>query len=101
MAVSILIAFVVIFASIWLTVVSSRRMDGLTRLPMQFGLNGEPTWYASRRVALAVCPIITAALNFFVLGGGWVVQLATAVICLGIQTFYLALLTRWASRISD
>ena len=100
MAASVFIALVVILASLWLTVVSARRMDGLARLPMQFGLNGEPTWYASRRVALAVCPIITAAVSFLVLGGGWVVQLATGVICLGVQAGYLALLTRWAGRIS-
>ena len=100
MLVSILVALAVISAAIWLAVVSSKRTESQLRLPMQFGLSGEPTWYAPRRVALAICPVITAAVSLLVIEGGWFVQAITGVVCLSVQAGYLWLLSRWAARVN-
>ena len=53
----------------WMAVRAERRFARRDRLPMQWGLDGKPTWYAPRRVALAVVPgipglvLILAALS--------------------------------------
>jgi hypothetical protein len=101
MAISILIAGVVIFAAIWLSSVTSTLTRGLPRLPMQFGLDGEPTWSASRHVALAIGPIVTALVSVFVLPGGWFIQGVAGIGCLGFQALYLYLLSKWARRTQD
>ena len=37
-----------------------RTMKPIARVPMQWGFDGKPTWYASPAVALAFLPIISA-----------------------------------------
>lgn len=101
MAISILIAGAVIFAAIWLSSVTSTLTRGLPRLPMQFGLDGEPTWSASRHLALAIGPVVTALVSVFVLPGGWLIQSVAGIICLGFQALYLFLLAKWAGRTQD
>lgn len=43
---------------------ADRRLRHVERLPMQWGFNGKPTWYAPRRLALAFSPLLA----IFVLG---------------------------------
>lgn len=40
--------------SVW----ANRRFSARARLPMQWWLNGQPTWYAPRRLALVLFPLI-------------------------------------------
>ena len=44
---------------IWLALRANTRFSGERRLPMQWWLNGEVTWYAPRRVALAFIPTVS------------------------------------------
>ena len=43
---------------IWFALRANTRCSGERRLPMQWWLNGEVTWYAPRRVALAFIPTV-------------------------------------------
>jgi len=43
---------------IWLALHANARFSGERRLPMQWWLNGEVTWYAPRRIALAFIPTL-------------------------------------------
>lgn len=43
---------------IWLALRANTRFSGEQRLPMQWWLNGEVTWYAPRRIALAFIPTL-------------------------------------------
>jgi uncharacterized membrane protein YedE/YeeE len=44
---------------IWLALRANTRFSGERRLPMQWWLNGDVTWYAPRRVALAFIPTVS------------------------------------------
>lgn len=46
---------------IWLALRANTRFSGERRLPMQWWLNGEVTWYAPRRMALAFIPTLAIA----------------------------------------
>jgi hypothetical protein len=52
---------------IWLALRANIRFSGEQRLPMQWWLNGEVTWYAPRRVALAFIPTLAIAVFGFTL----------------------------------
>jgi len=39
---------------------AEHRLRHAERLPMQWGLNGKPTWYAPRRIAVAFLPLLAA-----------------------------------------
>ena len=43
------------------------RMDADVRVPMQFGLNGKPTWRARRNIALAAIPVIAFVIGIMLL----------------------------------
>ena len=43
---------------IWLALRANTRFSGERHLPMQWWLNGEVTWYAPRRLALAFIPTL-------------------------------------------
>ncbi len=42
----------------WMYMRANGRFRHHAKLPMQWGLNKQPTWYASRRLALAVTPLL-------------------------------------------
>lgn len=42
----------------WMYVRANGRFRRHAKLPMQWGLNKQPSWYASRRLALAVTPLL-------------------------------------------
>lgn len=46
---------------IWLALRANIRFSGERHLPMQWWLNGEVTWYAPRRLALAFIPTLAIA----------------------------------------
>ena len=52
---------------IWLALHANARFSGERRLPMQWWLNGEVTWYASRRIALAFIPTLAIIVFGFTL----------------------------------
>lgn len=58
-----LIVAAMIAASITATV----KFPAASRLPMQWGVNGKPTWYAPRKLALAFTPVLAALVVAFVL----------------------------------
>lgn len=37
---------------------ANRQLHGVDRLPMQWGFDGKPTWFAPRRIALAFSPVL-------------------------------------------
>ena len=43
-----------------ISVGANQRLGNLTEIPMQWGLDGKPIWYAPRRLALAFTPAIGA-----------------------------------------
>jgi len=55
---AIALATLILIAAISLA--ANRRFRTLTRLPMQWGLTGQVTWTAPRRLALAFVPAISA-----------------------------------------
>jgi hypothetical protein len=116
--ISVLIAAAIILAVGGSTLAASKRVRGYPRLPMQWGFDGKPTWFASRRLALAFGPIVFSGVTILILVstqasptplreptyaeylGIWFIQAIAGVVCLGCQALYLALLTRWAARSS-
>lgn len=41
---------------------ADRRLQHMDRLPMQWGLDGKPTWYAPRRLAVSLLPLVAACI---------------------------------------
>lgn len=113
--ISVLIALAIIFAVSSGSIAASKRFRGYRRLPMQWGFDGKPTWYASRHVALAFGPTVIAGVTILILAlsistptpprsptfagylGVWLLQAIVGVVCLGCHALYLALLARWAA----
>jgi succinate-acetate transporter protein len=62
-AACVLIVAAMIAASITATV----KFPAASRLPMQWGVNGKPTWYASRKLAFAFTPVLATLVVTFVL----------------------------------
>lgn len=92
---------------IWLALRANTRFSGERRLPMQWWLNGEVTWYAPRRVALAFIPTIAIGLFGFIAttkprpGDEHLVipaMLFAGFLCLGIQLLYLYLVSKTLHR---
>ena len=64
------IAMVAVLA--WMSIAFSRRVAPGVRLPMQWGFDGRPTWYARRAVALAFTPGLAAVIAVSIgLSAGW------------------------------
>lgn len=55
---AIVIACVTMAALVWLSLRADRRLQHVERLPMQWSLNGQPTWSAPRRLALSFTPVL-------------------------------------------
>jgi hypothetical protein len=56
-----LISLAIILATVFVSLLADRRFAGVARLPMQWGLNGRPTWTAPRGFALAFIPALSVA----------------------------------------
>ena len=62
MATAVLVLLAAYIAlSAWLGLRADRRFSRHPRLPMQWSLDGRPTWYAPRRLALIAFPILSGA----------------------------------------
>ncbi len=46
-----------------MSLLAARRIPAGTRVPMQWGLDGKPTWFAPRIVGLLVIPVVATLLN--------------------------------------
>ncbi len=84
-----------------MSVSANRRLDSLTELPMQWGLDGRPTWYAPRRIALAFTPalgaVVLLAISFKeTLGAGLAFVIAAAFV--SAHALHLAVLLRRLGR---
>lgn len=55
-----------ILAIIMSSVVAGRKLPTAARLPMQWGLNGKPTWSAPRTAALTFTPVLAIIVTGFV-----------------------------------
>lgn len=81
----------------------AHRVPPGVRLPMQWGLNGRPTWFAPRAVALAFTPVLSAlVLGLVVLAGllpgarGQTPALIVTGLCLlAAHAAHLVLAARW------
>lgn len=84
----------------------ARRVPAGTKLPMQWGFNGRPTWSAPRGIALAFTPLMAAfTLTPFSLASLWVdpderltFRIVLAAVSLGLiaaHALHLYLLARW------
>lgn len=83
-----------------------------SRVPMQFGVNGEPTWFGTRWVALLFMPIagIVCIMGLWIMirqSTGldpnheaiiFVVRSLTAVIWVGAHALHLIFAARWVAR---
>ena len=58
-ALILLAAYVTLAA--WMGLRADRRFSRHARLPMQWWLDGRPTWYAPRRLALILIPVVSGA----------------------------------------
>lgn len=86
-----------------MSVAFARRVPPGVRLPMQWGLDGRPTWYAPRALALAVTPLLAAgAIGLVAIFGAvtdsqspaWVMVVVDLAF-LGAHGLHLALAGRW------
>jgi hypothetical protein len=93
---------------IWLAFRANTRFSGERRLPMQWRLNGEVTWYAPRRVALAFIPTLSIGIFGFtattkprLVDEHLVIPALFFVgfLCLGIQLLHLYLVRKTLHRI--
>lgn len=84
----------------------ARRVPAGTKLPMQWGLKGLPTWSAPREIALSITPLLAAfTLTPFTLASLWVepeerltFRIVLALVCLvyiAAHGLHLYLLSRW------
>ncbi len=48
-----------------LSVVAAAKIAPGVKVPMQFGFNGKPTWFAPRRFALLFAPALAAGFGLF------------------------------------
>lgn len=92
----------------WLFSWADRRLGHHQQLPMQWGFNGQPNWFAPRRIALIATPILSG-IGFFGAtlitavpvathtGPAGVNRLLVALALLGIAIYagYLWLVVRW------
>ncbi len=95
--------------SAWMVARANTRFRHLPRLPMQWGLDRQPTWYAPRQIALTVMPILFGTgLLTGVLSVVWAPEpvpasdIRAALLLLGLgavglvlYALYLWLVTRW------
>jgi len=56
-----LISLCIILATIFVSLLADRKFAGVARLPMQWGMNGRPSWTAPRAFALAFIPALSVA----------------------------------------
>ena len=75
---------------------AERRFADHPTLPMQFGLDGRPTWRAARRLALAFLPLLALAvlLLLLILAPDTLGTAIAALSLLAGQVFYHFLLSR-------
>ncbi len=72
---------------------AAAKIDPAVRVPMQFGLNGQPTWTAPRRLALLFAPALAAGFGLLLtflahrLPGG---QLTKEAVSLGTSRVFMA-----------
>jgi hypothetical protein len=65
--ISVLIAAAIILAVGGSTLAASKRVRSYAQLPMQWGFDGKPTWYASQHLTLAFGSIFHSGFTIFIL----------------------------------
>lgn len=88
------------------SVLVDRRLQAVSLLPMQWGLDGHVNWKANRRIALATTPALAALLLGWTAWRGEddhsgqmvVVLLAMAAVFLAAHALHLWLVLHWAGR---
>jgi hypothetical protein len=99
--ISVIIAVAIVFAVSGSSIEASKRFRSYRRLPMQWGFDGKPTWYASRHLALAFGPTVISGVTILILAlsistptsprsptyaeylSVWLLQAIVGVVCLG------------------
>ncbi|MDF1726285.1 MAG: DUF1648 domain-containing protein [Sulfitobacter sp.] len=61
----VLLAVMLVIAAFALAIYAGPRLPAAQRFPMQWGLNGQPTWFAPRRFALYFTPVLSAFVTLF------------------------------------
>ncbi|WP_157577962.1 hypothetical protein [Roseivivax halodurans] len=56
----------VILAIVLSSVIANQRLPMATHLPMQWGLNGKPTWFAPRVIGLTFTPVLAISVTGFI-----------------------------------
>ncbi|WP_028956173.1 hypothetical protein [Sulfitobacter sp. 20_GPM-1509m] len=73
----------VILAIIFSSVVAGNKFPTAARLPMQWGLNGKPTWSAPRTAALTFTPVLAIIVTgFLIVVAGAATHIAAIVVIL-------------------
>ncbi|GAN53865.1 hypothetical protein [Tanticharoenia sakaeratensis] len=109
MTLSLLIAVATMITLTTMSVVTGRKLIGARLVPMQWGLDGRPSWSAPRSVALAFTPALAATTLTLMMFPTVVVPHAmgvwyfgvTAVICIffiAVHATYLGAISRPAVR---
>lgn len=85
-----------------------RTLPPVPHLPMQFGFDGKPTWFAPRKVALAFVPLMTLmplllTSGFSVTGTGTqgtglAIALSIYPLLIGIQQLHFRLMRNWFAK---
>ena len=87
-----------------LSLVANQRLQAMREIPMQWGFDGKPTWFASRPLALSFTPMIAAAMLSAVaaktafLPNGTVTLAAISLTLICVHVFYLWMVARYAAR---
>jgi hypothetical protein len=105
------VAILVGVTTIALAILANRRFRSESRLPMQWGLNGQVTWTVPRAVALAFIPVLATGMMgmFAVLSQTlapragqealvWPTTLGSGALWVGIQLVHLGLIARTVRR---
>lgn len=58
MIVRLVVVVVTVLALACMSLAANHWLQGQARLPMQWGMDGKPTWYAPRGIALAFIPVL-------------------------------------------
>jgi hypothetical protein len=69
------------------------------KIPMQWGIDGQPTWFASRAIGLFGLGLMAFAyfLDRSAATGLWFLVMGFSVICAGIQFWHLHAVAKWAA----
>ena len=100
MAACVIVGVIAVALLVGLSAIADRKLRRFNSLPMQWGLDGQPTWRAPRRLALSFTPalgtvlMIAVAAKAAVTGWAFPAALAVAAALLVAHCLYVALLYR-------